>query len=98
MVAMQQRTADAMLKVTAEQVRIATLAALEIRAGQIKAALHVLCRLLAVRFLLLLAWGGGVACALIALQSGTYQAVAVLVGYAVLVLFPLVWLERNKGE
>lgn len=51
--------------------------------------------LLAVRALLLLALAGAFVVAMLALRAGTWQADGVLVGYAVLILIPLVWLERN---
>lgn len=51
--------------------------------------------LLAVRLLLMLALVGGFVLALMALRSGTYQAGGVLIAYAVLIVIPLIWLERN---
>jgi uncharacterized RDD family membrane protein YckC len=54
--------------------------------------------LLAVRVLLLLALVGGFALSWQALQLNSPQAVAVLIAYAVLVMIPLVLLERGpKG-
>jgi len=55
---------------------------------------HAVASLLAVRFLLLLALIGGFALAFMALRAGTYEAAAVMVGYAVLIVIPLIWLER----
>ena len=56
---------------------------------------HAVATLLAIRLLLLLALAGGFVLAVMALQIGTYQAGGVLVAYAVLIVIPLIMLERN---
>jgi len=55
----------------------------------------VVASLLAVRVLLLLSLLGGVTLAVLAERDGGYQAVGVLVSYAVLIVIPLIYLERN---
>ena len=50
--------------------------------------------MLAQRLLLLAALVGGFVLAIVALQIGSYQALGVLIAYAVLIMIPLVWLER----
>jgi DNA-binding XRE family transcriptional regulator len=64
------------------------------RYGASLAVFHAIASLLAVRLMLLLALMGGFALAWRALDIGTPQAGAVVVAYAVLLLLPLVWLER----
>lgn len=58
-------------------------------------ALRAVAQLLAVRGLLFLALCGAFALAWRALDIGTYQAGGVLVAYCVLILIPMVILERN---
>ena len=58
-------------------------------------SIHAVTTLLAVRLLLLLALLGGFALAVMALLNGGYQAAGVMVAYAVLVLIPLIYLEKN---
>jgi hypothetical protein len=57
--------------------------------------LHSIASLLAVRLLLMLALAGGFIVALLALQYGSLQSAGILVAYALLIVLPLVWLERN---
>lgn len=76
----------------AEKVGAATQSAVR---GASIGALQAVASLLAVRLLLLMALLGGFVVALMVLRLGTYQADAVLVAYAVLIVIPLVWLERN---
>lgn len=54
--------------------------------------------MLAVRLLLLLALIGGFALAVLALLNGSYQAGGVLVAYCILVVVPLVALERGGSR
>lgn len=61
----------------------------------VQATWHAISVLLAVRLMLMLALLGGFALAVMAMVRGTYEAGGVLVAYAVLVLIPLIWLERN---
>lgn len=58
-------------------------------------ALRAVAQLLAVRGLLFLALCGGFGLAWRALDIGTYQAGGVVIAYAILILIPLIWLERN---
>ena len=55
---------------------------------------HAVASLLAVRFLLLLALLGGFALAFMALRAGSYEAAGVLIAYAMLIVIPLIYLER----
>jgi hypothetical protein len=76
----------------AAQVAKATVAA--VRASGV-GVFQAVATLLAIRLLLMLALVGGFALAFLALRAGTYQAGGVLVAYAVLIIIPLVWLEKN---
>jgi uncharacterized YccA/Bax inhibitor family protein len=73
----------------------AVQSAVQARTAVTTGVFHAVAALLAVRLLLLLAILGGFTLALIALANGGYQAMGVLVAYAVLIVLPLVWLERN---
>src|ERR1700744_3575849 len=83
--------------------QVATETAIRAAASSVAAArltatqgvLHAVAALLAVRMLLLLALCGGFILALMAVRNGGYQAAGVLVAYSVLIVLPLVWLERN---
>lgn len=65
------------------------------RLVSMQGVLQAIATLLAVRLMLMLALLGGFALAVMALHTGSWQAAGVMVAYAVLVLLPLVWLERN---
>lgn len=88
MAAAHQAVAQTALHAAAEAVTAA-------RATGLHAALHAVATLLAIRFLLLLAVSGGFVLALLALRAGTYQADGVLAAYAILIVLPLVALERS---
>ena len=57
---------------------------------------YAVASLLAVRVLLLLGLVGGFVLAWMALKIDTPQAVGVLIAYAILIMIPLVYLERTK--
>ena len=76
------------------QAEVAKVTAAAVRASGV-GVFHAVATLLAVRLLLMLSLIGGFALAFLALRTGTYQAGGVLVAYAVLIVIPLVWLERS---
>lgn len=75
--------------------RAAVAAVATAQSAATRGVIHALATLLAVRLMLMLALTGGFVLAVMALRVGTYQAGGVLVAYAVLILIPLIWLERN---
>ena len=88
MVAVHQAAAQTAIRAAAETYVGARLAGAQ-------GLLHAVAALLAVRLLLVLALVGAFVLSVMALNLGTYQAAGVVVAYAVLVLIPLVYLERN---
>jgi hypothetical protein len=73
-------------------------AAQAVAGAQVAAARTVfsaIAMLLAVRVLLLLALCGGFVIAVMALRDGSYAAIGILVAYQLLMVVPLVILERN---
>lgn len=93
--AVREEMAAAHQAVAQTAVRAAAEAVIVARTMGLHAALHAVATLLAIRFLLLLAVAGGFVLALLALRAGTYQADGVLAAYAVLIVLPLVALERS---
>ena len=81
----------------AQQVAV-NAAAQAVAGAQVAAARTVfsaIAMLLAVRVLLLLALCGGFVIAVMALRDGSYAAIGILVAYQLLMVVPLVILERN---
>ena len=76
-------------------VQAASQATVQTNAALMRAAFHAIGVVLAIRKILTLATAGAFVLAVMALRVGTYQATAVLVGYALLVLIPLIALERS---
>jgi hypothetical protein len=74
----------------------AATAVVSARTAAVTGTLHAIAALLAIRKLLLLALVGGFAVTVMALRLGTYQALGGLVAYAVLILIPIVYLERTQ--
>lgn len=80
---------------TEKAMRAGAISVVEAERAARHGVLSAVATLLAVRLLLLLALLGGFALAFMALQHGTYEAGGVLVAYAVLIVIPLIYLERN---
>ncbi|HEX9158788.1 MAG TPA: hypothetical protein VF835_01065 [Rhizomicrobium sp.] len=79
---------------TAAEAAARTVTETRLRASRV--VMETIFGMLAVRLLLLLALAGGFVLALFALLNGSYQAGGVLVAYSVLILIPLVVLERSS--
>lgn len=77
-------------------IRAAAGAFTQARLAGAQGLLHAVAALLAVRLLLMLALLGAFILSVMALHLGSYQAAGVLVAYALLIVMPLVWLERTS--
>jgi len=89
--AIVRQNADA----TAAAAAVATSGAIR---GASVGVFRVLASMLAVRALLLLGLAGAFALAWVAMQAGTPAAIGIFVAYAVLVMVPLVYLERKPAD
>jgi hypothetical protein len=76
-------------------IQTAASAAAGARIAGAMGAFQAIASLLATKFILLISVVGGLAVALLALHIGTFQADALVAAYALLIVMPLVWLERN---